>query len=80
MIIVQDKERRVIYLCTTITIFLNKWHGNGASINSYDYIRKRIKVAGDGNTIKYKMFFITKMKPERGKRRALKNKFLEPIM
>ena len=83
MIVVQDKELRIIFLCASLTLFLVEWNDRGASIGSYDYLRKKVKDAGEGNPIKYKMFLITRMEPIRGtktKVETTQDKFLKPIM
>ena len=70
MIIVQDSDKNIIDLCSTLKRFLLEWNDKGARAGSYDYVRKKLKQAEtkmDIPTIKYKDFLLTKYKAKRGR-------------
>jgi len=59
MITVQDIKLNLIDNFTTLKGFLRAFDGNGASIKSYDYVRKKVK-DGSGKKVKYNKFYITR--------------------
>lgn len=64
MIIVQNKEKDIIGLYSTIRKFLEHEDGVG---RSYNYVQGLLKDA-EGKTVKYKKFFITKRSPVTGRK------------
>lgn len=71
MIIVQDKNKEVINLLTTLQGFANTYldKPNG----KYEYLRSKL-AQSRGHTIKYKAFYLTKRPPVKGtKRKSRKN-------
>jgi hypothetical protein len=59
MIIIQDLNKDIVGIFTTLKFFLRTFHGNGASMGSYDHIRSKL-VKSIEMPIKYKSFFITR--------------------
>lgn len=66
MVILQNSDKDVIGLYSTVRLFLKEYNENGASEGSYDYLRKRLKDAGS-ESVKYNHFYLTRMDAKRGK-------------